>query len=253
MVEICALASGSNGNCYYIGNENEAVIVDIGISNRQLNKRMREVGLNIGKIKAVFITHEHTDHVKGLHSITSRNNIQAFATKKTFNRCRKDYQSSTINYIEADEIVSVGNIKVHSFSKKHDASDPVSFRVEIEDKNIAVLTDLGIVDQTIFKHVELCDAAFLESNYEHDVLMNGKYPLFLKNRVASDKGHLSNTQAFELVDSLPNGRLKTVVLSHISADNNTIDLATKAFEPVADKIAIIKTSRYGPSEVISLS
>lgn len=252
MVQICALASGSNGNCYYVGNEEEAILVDIGISNRQLNKRLKEVGLSAQKIKAVFITHEHTDHIKGLRSITDRNEIQAFITKRTSQRARKDYLANKLNYFEAGDTLSVGKIKVHSFSKKHDAIDPVSFRIEINEKNIAVLTDLGTACENTVSNIKLCDAAFLESNYEHDILMGGKYPFFLKQRVASDKGHLSNSQALELVASLNGSPLKTIILSHISADNNRVDLAKDIFKPLEEKYCIEATSRHAPTAVFEI-
>ena len=253
MVKICALASGSNGNCYYIGNENEAVIIDIGISNRQLSQRLTEAGLSIRKIKAVFITHEHTDHVKGLRVVADKNSIDAYCTKKTHDKTRPDYRANRINYFIPGDTISIGDIKVHSFDKQHDAIEPVSFRVEIDGINIAVLTDVGIVSNEIKNQLSLCNAAFLESNYEHDLLINGNYPTFLKNRVASDFGHLSNTQAFELIDSLKDSHLKTVFLSHISSDNNRIDLALNSFKTLESTHCIEPTSRHGISKVIELS
>ncbi len=252
MVQICALASGSNGNCYYIGNEFEAVLVDAGISNRQLKQRLKEAGLPIGTIKAVFITHEHTDHIKGMHSITEKNFIPGYATKKTYDNARKDYLPTSIKYFSAGDTIQIGNIKVYSIKKQHDAADPVSFRIEIEEKNIAVLTDLGTACPTVTEHLKLCDAAFLETNYEHHMLLNGKYPPFLKQRVASDYGHLSNTQAFDLVTSLNGSPLKTIFLSHISADNNTVELALETFKPLAYKLHIEPTSRHGVSKVVEV-
>ncbi|MBI9069709.1 MAG: MBL fold metallo-hydrolase [Salinivirgaceae bacterium] len=252
MVQICALASGSNGNCYYIGNEQEAILVDVGISNRQLTKRLFDADLSLRNIKAVFITHEHTDHIQGMRIVTEKNNIQGFATEKTYEKARKDYRSAKINYFNPGDTISIGNIKVHSFSKQHDAIDPVSFRVEIDGMNVAVLTDLGTTCENIIKHLQLCDAAFLESNYEHDILLSGRYPAFLKQRVLSDNGHLSNTQAFDLVKSLNGSPLKTIFLSHISADNNRVDLAVDTFKPLKETHRIEPTSRFGISKVVEL-
>ncbi len=252
MVKICALASGSNGNCYYIGNSQEAILIDIGITNRQLNQRITDAGLSLKKIKAVFITHEHTDHIKGLRVVCDKNNIQGFATKKTSERANKNYLSSKINLFTPGDTITVGSIKVHSFSKKHDAVEPTSFRVEVDGVNIAVLTDLGIACENVIEHLPLCNAAFLESNYEHNVLMTGRYPAFLKQRVASDHGHLSNEQAFELVNSLNDSPLKTIFLSHISEDNNRIELAMDAFKPLEKTHHIEPTSRYGISKVVEL-
>jgi phosphoribosyl 1,2-cyclic phosphodiesterase len=252
MVQICALASGSNGNCYYVGNEFEAVLIDAGLSNRQLKQRLKEAGLPIGTIKAVFITHEHTDHIKGMHSITEKNFIPGYITKQTYNNARKDYLSTSAKFFTPGDTITIGNIKIHSFKKQHDAVDPVSFRIEINGKNIAVLTDLGSACSTVIDHLKLCDAAFLETNYEHQMLLNGKYPPFLKQRVASDYGHLSNTQAFEVVKSLNGSPLKTIFLSHISADNNTVELALETFKPLVGKLHIEPTSRHGVSKVVEV-
>jgi phosphoribosyl 1,2-cyclic phosphodiesterase len=252
MVQICALASGSNGNCYYVGNEQEAILVDIGLSNREFTRRMQEAGLSLKKVKAIFISHEHTDHMKGLRVVTQMNNIQGFITHKTYENARKDYRSGNVKLFSPGDTITIGNIKIHSFSKQHDAVDPVSFRVEIGGHNIAVLTDLGIVTSEVLNQMKFCNAAFLESNYDEEMLLNGRYPAFLKQRVSSDKGHLSNNQAFELVKSLNGSPLKTIFLSHISADNNTIDLALNAFKPIENTHCIEPTSRHAASKVINL-
>lgn len=252
MVQLCALASGSNGNCYYVGNEHEAVLVDMGISNRQLIQRMRDKKLSIKKVKGLFISHEHTDHIKGMRIVTDKNGIEAYATKLTYEKARKDFRSVNVNYFEAGESISIGSIKVHTFGKLHDAIDPVGFHIEIEGKHIAVITDLGTACEKTREHLKNCDAAFLESNYEHDLLMGGKYPEHLKKRVSSDYGHLSNYQAYELVQSLNGTPLKTIFLSHISEDNNRIELVMKAFDPLKNSYQLIATSRYAASQVVEI-
>jgi phosphoribosyl 1,2-cyclic phosphodiesterase len=250
MIQICALASGSNGNCYYIGNEHEAVLIDMGLSNRQLSQRMRETGLSLRKVKAIFITHEHMDHIKGMRVVCEKNNIAGYATQKTYGKARKDYRSALINYFSPGETIPIGSIKIHAFGKQHDAIDPVSFRIEIDEKNIAVLTDLGTANKNIQSHLSLCDAAFLEANYDYNLLMAGRYPTYLKNRVSSDYGHLSNAQAVELVESLGHSKLKTIFLSHISADNNRVDIALNAFKTLKNSLQIIATSRHSATKVV---
>lgn len=252
MVQICALASGSNGNCYYIGNNDEAVIIDIGISNKQLNERMKSVGLAMSKIKAVFISHEHTDHIKGMRVTTDKNNLQAFITKKTYQKAKLDYRSHKANFFTPGDIINVGDIKVHTFAKQHDAVDPVSFRVEIDGVNIAVLTDLGEACDTVKEHLAKCTAAFLETNYEHEILYAGFYPYFLKNRVASPKGHLSNEQAIELIKDKNNSNLQTLILSHISAENNSAEVIENHFKPFETSHRIEMSSRVNPSKIIQL-
>lgn len=252
MVQICALASGSNGNCYYIGNEKEAVLVDVGISNRQLSQRLRDSKLSMRKIKAVFITHEHTDHIQGMRIVCEKNGIEGYITKTTYEKARKDYRSAKAHFFTAGDTLNIGNIKVHSFSKQHDAVDPTSFRIEIDGLNIAVLTDLGVPCENVREHLALCDAAFLESNYDLNILMDGKYPPFLKHRVSSNNGHLSNDQALRLVKELNGSPLKTIFLSHISEDNNRVDLAMDNFKELAATHKILGTNRYAASDVVEL-
>lgn len=252
MIQICALASGSNGNCYYVGNDKEAVLIDAGISRRMLLKRLKEVKLAIGSIKGVFITHEHTDHMRGFKAICEMSFIPGYITKGTLNNARKDFYPNMVNLFEIGDNISIDSITIHSFKKSHDAADPCGFIVAIGDKRIAVLTDLGDYDETIQKELASCDAAFLETNYDDDMLLHGKYPPFLKRRVASDKGHLSNAQALALVENATGSKLNTILLSHISKDNNTLDLALESLRPLKDKCRLILTSRYGPTEVFSL-
>lgn len=252
MVQVCALASGSNGNCYYIGNNDEAILVDIGISNLQLVKRLKEAELPLNKIKAILISHEHSDHIKGLRVACDKNNISAYLTRKTWENIKDEHKPRSFTLFEAGNTIHIGNIKIHSFRKQHDAIDPVSFRVEIDGTNVAVLTDLGIADTHIKEHLVQCDVAFLESNYEPEILENGGYPYYLKRRVASDIGHLSNQQAFELVNSLNSSRLKTIFLSHISENNNKLDIAMETFKPLESKISIEPTSRETIAKVLEL-
>ena len=250
MIQLCALASGSNGNCYYIGNESEAVLIDMGISNRQLKKRMQETGLSLQKVKALFISHEHVDHIKGMRSVTDCNPIAGFATLKTYESARKDYRSGKISFFSPGDVITVGSMKIHTFSKKHDAADPVSFRIEIDNRHIAVLTDLGEMNETISAHLGKCEAAFLETNYDHNMLMTGNYPYYLKKRVASAYGHLGNHQALELVKSINDSPLRVIFLSHISAQNNRVELALEAFKDLEQSLRIIAPSGHEPTEVV---
>lgn len=253
MIQYCALASGSNGNCYYVGNKEEAILIDAGISRRQVMKRMKEVGLDINKVKAVFISHEHSDHIRGLRVLGDLHQIDAYLTKTTLGKTRVHHQPGQVKLFTAGDTIQIGNIKVHSFTKKHDAIDPCSFRVELDGKSIGVMTDIGAGCSHVKEHLKLCDAVFLESNYDEQMLETGPYPAYLKSRVKSDHGHLSNHQAVKLVERLNNSPLKTILLSHISADNNKPELALKAFQTVSDRYQIDATSRYAPSKVYTIN
>lgn len=252
MIQICSIASGSNGNCYYIGTEKEAIIIDAGIFYKQLNERMLEAGLDKNLIKAAFISHGHADHVKGMNVISKKINIPGFFSQKTYYKTNKKYRSQEFVFFKAEETVSIGEIKVYPFSKKHDCVNPHSFRVEVRGKSIGVMTDIGVVDQTLQDEFAKCDAVFLEANYDKQMLWKGDYPYFLKERVDSEIGHLSNEQAVDLVENFASPKLHTIFLSHISARNNTHEKVMLAFEHLDEKYNIILTSRHTFSQVIEL-
>ncbi|MCT4647430.1 MAG: MBL fold metallo-hydrolase [Carboxylicivirga sp.] len=252
MIKVCAIASGSNGNCYYIGTEKEAILVDAGISRRQVMKRMKELRLDISKVKAVFISHEHSDHIKGLRVLCDMHGIDAYLTRDTLQKAHRNYHPKTAHVFVAGDSIKVGSFLVHSFAKKHDAIDPTSFRVEVEGQSIGVMTDIGLACDNTKEHLAQCDIVFLESNYDEQLLEEGPYPYYLKQRVKSDHGHLSNKQAVELVEQLKDSKLKTIYLSHISADNNRVELAMKAFGHLSSKYSILPTNRYAPSEIVTI-
>ncbi len=252
MIQVCAIASGSNGNCYYIGNSSEAVLVDAGISRRQILKRMKLMKLDIRKVKAVFITHEHSDHMRGVRVLSDLQSIPAYFTKLTYKKARHSDKPEKVEFFTPGDSVQIGEFTIHSFSKNHDAVDPVSFRISINGKNIGVFTDIGTPCNNVNEHLAGCDVAFLETNYDENLLWSGPYPYYLKTRVTSDVGHLSNRQAAELVTILDSSKLKHIFLSHISADNNRIDFALDAFNELKNDINIIPTSRYEPSVVLEI-
>ncbi len=252
MVEICSLASGSNGNCYYIGDDSAAVIVDAGISYTRLRERMYIAGLDEKRIRAVFVTHEHRDHSGSVRLISKRLGIPAYMTLGTYNRLYKRQRPADYHTIESESLTEVGGIKVYSFAKKHDAIEPVSFRVEIGGHTIGVMTDIGVADVNVCKNFSLCDAVFLESNYDPQMLAEGTYADYLKVRVASEIGHLSNEQSSALVRDFANPSLSHLIISHISADNNTSEKVHEAFAPFAEKYGITLASRYECGKVLKL-
>ncbi len=250
MVEICALASGSNGNSYYIGNEKEAVLIDAGIFYKRLNERLTEANLDKSKIKAVFISHEHADHVQGVRVTTKKLEIPAIFSRLTLQNAQRRHRPDLFSYFEPGVEYKFGSVSVFPFLKKHDAIEPCSFRVEIGRKNIGVFTDIGAIDDVVIKEFQKCDAVFLETNYDKDMLWNGHYPHYIKQRVDSEKGHLSNLQALELVQKHASPELKHIFLSHISDSNNTYDLAKEVFSVLNGKYSVQLTSREGISKVV---
>ena len=252
MLEICAIASGSNGNCYYIGNEKDAVIIDVGLSTKQILMRMKERNLNPLKIKAVFITHEHSDHLGGARVFGKRMNVPVYMTSKTYYGAYRNQRPDFPKFFNPGDVIEVGDFSIYSFLKNHDASEPCSFRVQYENKNVGVFTDIGEACDNVTQHLRMCDGLFLETNYDEKMLWEGSYPYFLKQRVASGVGHLSNRQAFELLENHAGENLKCVFLSHLSKENNSPEIARDSMQEFTSKFDIKLTSRYEAGEVYQL-
>lgn len=251
-LELCALASGSNGNCYYVGNEREALLVDAGLSARILQLRMAERGLQQSKIKAILITHEHNDHCRGARVLAKRLGIPVYVTKKTFLALSGREQPRQVVWFEPDVPVSIGEFEVFPFSKQHDAAEACSFRIRYEDRQVGVMTDIGEACDRVKAHFAQCHAVFLETNYDEQMLWDGPYPYYLKQRIASGYGHLSNTQACRLVESFAGSKLEIILLSHLSKENNTPEKAMEAFKDLQVSYHIEVTSRYEPGKVLYL-
>lgn len=249
MLEICAIASGSNGNCYYIGNEKDAVLIDAGISAKQIISRMKEQNLNPEKLKACFVTHEHGDHMRGARGVSKKMQIPIYLTAKTHNGAYKKLRPDYPKFFKPDEKIEVGSFTIYPVLKNHDAAEPCSFRVQYKNKNVGVFTDIGEACDNVKFHLQKCDTLFLESNYDEKMLWDGGYPYFLKQRVASDVGHLSNDQAFELLENHTGENLKCVFLSHLSRDNNTPEKALKRMESLTSRFEIKLTSRFEVGEI----
>ena len=252
MLEICAIASGSNGNCYYIGNEKDAVLIDAGISCKQILIRMKERDLNPAKVKAVFVTHEHSDHMRGVRGVSKKMQVPIYLTSKTFNGAYKNLRPDYPKFFVPGEVIEIGEFSVHSFNKNHDASEPCSFRVQYKNKSIGVFTDIGDACDNVTLHLQMCDALFLESNYDEKMLWEGRYPYFLKKRVASNVGHLSNKQTFELLQEYAGENLKCIFLSHLSKENNTPEIAIDTMQTLTSRFDVKLTSRYEAAEVYKL-
>lgn len=249
---ISSLNSGSNANCYYIGNKDEAVLVDAGLSCRETEKRMHQLALNPEKIKAVFISHEHSDHITGLVGLSKKYRLPVFITPKTQAGCRLPLDPSLVRNFQHNKAVSIGALRVTPFRKFHDAADPHSFMVSGEGVNIAVITDAGHACKHVTRYFSRCHAAFLEANYCPNMLAGGNYPYHLQRRISSDEGHLSNQQALALFREHRSPDLQLLVLSHLSKNNNTPALVESLFSPEAGPTAIHVASRYAPSPVFCI-
>lgn len=246
---ITSLNSGSNGNCYYAGNENEAVLIDAGISCREVEKRMKRLNLNVKKVKAVFVSHEHSDHIKGIEILSKKYQIPVYITTNTlFNSGIKIGNHLTV-FFGSNESIKIGSLTVTPFPKFHDACDPNSFIVDCKKIRVGIFTDIGAPCEHVIKHFQQCNAAFLEANYDEKMLNDGDYPYHLKKRISGGRGHLSNNQALELFRKHKPAFMSHLILSHLSKNNNDPVLVKDLFNTYADGVEIIIASRYEETNV----
>ena len=249
---ITSLNSGSNGNCYYIGNQTEAVLIDAGISCRETEKRMKRLALPMSNVKAIFVSHEHADHINGVRVLSKKYQLPVYITTATLRSAGFIVEKSLVRTFTADRPVTIDRLTITAFSKFHDASDPHSFMISCAGVNVGVLTDIGTCCNHVTSYFKQCHAAFLEANYCEDMLMNGNYPYILKRRISGDNGHLSNTQALELFTKYRSAQLSHLVLSHLSKNNNKPELVDQLFRQQAGATKIIVASRYEETAVFSI-
>lgn len=247
-----SLNSGSNGNCYYVGDKTDAVLVDVGLSCRETEKRMKKLGLDIKTVKAIFISHEHGDHIKGVSTLANKYNLPVYITKKTAMHGPRLIGHLSRSF-EAGISVSIGSLRVTAFKKFHDAIDPHSFIIQQDKITIGVFTDIGKLCPDVIENFRLCNAVFLESNYDEEMLEKGKYPIYLKNRIRGGLGHLSNAEALDLFVHHRSPALSHILLSHLSKENNTPELASELFQQSSNGTQILVASRYEANEVCTIT
>lgn len=260
MPRFCALFSSSSGNCTYIESDNSAILIDAGVSCRAICNALTEIGSSIEKIKAIFITHEHTDHTKGLKTMLSKYDIKVYATCGTIKGISSSLSIDVSKFCEMPLLseVSVDDIKVHSFKTSHDSNESCGYISIIGDKKLSVVTDLGFIDDGILEIVEGSDLIMIESNHDIGMLQNGRYPYFLKRRILSDKGHLSNESCAKVLPELVKNGTHKFVLAHLSKDNNIPELALETAVSTLklsgiseDEYEICVAPRSGPKEVFT--
>jgi phosphoribosyl 1,2-cyclic phosphodiesterase len=246
---IASLNSGSNGNCYYIGNKHEAILVDAGISCRETERRMKRLELSLKKVKAIFVTHEHTDHVYGIQRLSRKHGIPIYITSSTLQQGRLSLKPHLAFTFAAHKPIKIGNLSITAFPIHHDAVDPHSFIVSDNEVRVGVFTDIGLACDQVKKHFQQCHAAFLEANYDEIMLHTGSYSIGLKERIRGGKGHLSNKQAAQLFKECKPPFMSHLFLSHLSEENNSPQIASQMFTKIAGKTEIIVASRYEETQV----
>jgi phosphoribosyl 1,2-cyclic phosphodiesterase len=246
---IASINSGSNANCYYVGNLKEAVLIDTGLSCRETETRMHRLGLSMKRVKAIFISHEHGDHIAGLRSVIKKYPVPVYITPETMREGKVSLRESLVHTFNPHEPISIGNLMITAFPKYHDASDPHSFVIEHEQVKVGVITDIGIACENVTRYFKQCHAAFLESNYDEHMLETGRYPLMLKNRIRGGKGHISNKQAWQLFNEHAPSFMSHLILSHLSFHNNSPSIVKDLFKQHNRQTEIIIASRKEASEV----
>jgi phosphoribosyl 1,2-cyclic phosphodiesterase len=258
-MNIIVLNSGSNGNAVYVESRKTgtAVLLDCGISKRQIELRLKVHGRYPDTIRGIFVTHEHADHVRGLRTVQNAYHIPMYITEKTFHGLWNTEGYKKKHFIRNTDTVKIDDITIRAIPKNHDAVDPVSFLVTMDGIVFLYATDLGTDDEHIREALPLAHAVMLESNHDVDMLWNGTYPEHLKARVHSDHGHLSNAQAMRLLEQHTREHLRVVILGHLSGENNTDEVVHRELAALRGRMPGFRAeihiaSRHNVGEVISV-
>ena len=229
-MKFCSIASGSSGNCIYAGSEHSSVLVDAGISGIRIERGLSSIDRTTRDVDAVLVTHEHSDHIKGVGVLARKYGLPIYATEGTARELKQNRQVGEIpegllRIIHADEAFAIGDLLIRPFEIPHDAAEPVGFRIECGGKSAAVATDMGCYTDYIVRNLENLDVLLLEANHDVRMLETGPYPYYLKRRILSDHGHLSNETSGQLLGRLLNDGIRHVFLGHLSKENNYEALA----------------------------
>lgn len=233
-VEFAILGSGSAGNATLAKTERVNLLIDAGLSAKQLQMRIDQMGLD--RLDAILLTHEHGDHVRGLKTFLKKTNIPLYATAATAHVLRQNGIEASWKTFDAGQSFSIGNVEIQSFAILHDAVDPVGYVIRCAEKHLGVISDAGHVTHSVTQHLQGLNGIYLEANYDDELLAaDTKRPWSIKQRISSRHGHLSNKQAAELLENISHPALKQVVLGHLSGDCNCSKIATRMMQEVLIK------------------
>ncbi len=242
-MRLCSIASGSSGNCVYVGTDATHLLVDVGISGKRTEAGLRGLGVRMQDIDGIFLTHEHADHINGLGVLARKYGVPVYGTRGTIGAVRANHSLGTIDeglfrYVTADERITVKDVTVCPIRTSHDAAEPVAYRIGHDRKKIGIITDLGCYNDYTVECLKDLDLLYLEANHDINMLQVGSYPYYLKQRILGEKGHLSNEAAGKLLSRLLHDGLKAVMLGHLSQENNLPELA---YETVRVEITMSDT------------
>jgi len=241
MKGFCPLASGSKGNCIYLGTDETKILIDAGLSARAISERLAQIHVSLDDIDAILITHEHTDHVKGLQQLACRKQIPVFANSDT---AKAIYgllgECPRFKIFSTGETFEFGGLEIHPFSIQHDTLDPVAFTIKIDQLKLGFCTDLGFVTTLVKSALKDCDYLYLEANHQPSMVHASARPMIYKQRVLSRQGHLSNEECAQLLREVFHEELKHVHLAHLSSECNSpqlaIDIVSKALQEIGQRV-----------------
>ncbi len=239
-MRMCSIASGSSGNCTYIGSDTTHLLVDVGIGRKKTEEGLKKLGVKPEELDGIFITHEHADHINGLGVMARKYGVPVYGTKGTLDAIRKvsslgQIDSSLFQEVQADAKIIVKDLTVKPMRISHDAAEPVGYRIIHGKKKVGIVTDLGCYNDYTIECLKGMNALLLEANHDVNMLQVGPYPYYLKRRILGERGHLSNELSGRLLSRLLNDGMQAVVLGHLSKDNNLPELA---YETVRVEIAM---------------
>ena len=242
-MKFCSLGSGSSGNSYVINNNKTTILVDCGFSILELESRMLQKQINPLEISAIFLTHEHDDHSKGVFSFAEKFNKPIYLTYGTLKMCQKKIKKSykiIFNLFYPLDIINFDDLKIYAIPVPHDAREPVQFKFESEKTSLAIISDLGFGNKKLVNSIQHINALILESNHDENLLYQSRYPKNLKDRIRGNYGHLSNEESLEILKKINLHNLKWLGAAHLSKENNSPGLVKAAWKKVfKDKINII--------------
>ena len=266
MLKFISFGSGSSGNCYYLGTATDGLFIDIGVGLRTLKKHARDYGISLSSVRKILITHDHADHIKSVGSFSYDYSVPVYATEKVHNGIEHNYciqrklQKELRLIIEPGTTVRLGDFLVTPFSVPHDANENVGYKLEVDGTVFVIITDAGSVTEEMKGFIAEADYLVIEANHDVEMLQGGPYPQYLKDRILSPNGHLSNTDCGKVLAENMSERLKHVWLCHLSEENNHPELARKTVDAILRSYGIIPgkdiqlevLKRKMPSEVYEL-
>ena len=247
-MKFCSLGSGSSGNSYLVSTNNTSIIIDCGFSIIELESRMSQRKIQPSEITAIFLTHEHDDHSKGVFAFAEKYNKPIYLTYGTYKMCQKRIKKSynlSINIITPLDSLKLGDFMVYAIPVPHDAREPIQFKFESEKKTLAIITDLGFGNKELINSIQNINALILESNHDENLLHQSRYPKNLKERIRSNYGHLSNEESLEILKKINLDNLKWLGAAHLSKENNSPDLVKDSWKKVFDDQINIIDPDYG--------